>query len=543
MGAKSALTKDSQAAATETALSAATLRWFDEFASDGIVVTDTALTVRGWNRWLENATGLTAGEMIGRRLLDAVPSLIERGLDHYYAAALSGEVKIVAHTLHQFIFPATRPVPQGGRMTQSGRIAPLYDGSEIVGTITIVEDVSERVASERELRAQIATAHTARLAAESASRVKDEFLATLSHEIRTPLNAVLGWTRILRSRDEFDEPTVRRAIEVIDRNAMSQLTLISDMLDMARISAGKIRLDAGPVDLVAVTMAAIDVIRPSADAKRLRVIARLSHVPPVVGDAERLQQVIWNLLSNAVKFTDADGTVTVTLESQAQDVRLTVSDTGQGISSEFLPEIFQRFKQAEGSSTRRHGGLGLGLALVHELVALHRGSVHAASPGPGLGATFTVTLPAQPERASAAQLANTNAPRIDESSLAGVQVLIVEDDPDAREILARIITDAGGGVTVTSSSAAALKALRDSPLPNVIVTDIGMPTEDGYTFLRALRQGTMASGRAVPAVALTAFATPADRTKALRAGFSEHLSKPFAPALLVDTVVRLSRRT
>jgi PAS domain S-box-containing protein len=542
MGAKSALTKESQAAAAETALSAATLRWFDEFASDGIVVTDTALTVRGWNRWLENATGLTAGEMIGRRLLDAVPSLIERGLDHYYAAALSGEVKIVAHTLHQFIFPATRPVPQGGRMTQSGRIAPLHHGSEIVGTITIVEDVSERVASERELRAQIATAHTARLAAESASRVKDEFLATLSHEIRTPLNAVLGWTRILRSRDDFDEPTVRRAIEVIDRNAMSQLTLISDMLDMARIAAGKIRLEPGPVDLVAVAMAAIDVVKPSADAKQLRLSTRLSHVPPVLGDADRLQQIIWNLLSNAVKFTDAGGAITVTLEARGDDVILVVSDSGQGISSEFLPEIFQRFKQAEGSSTRHHGGLGLGLALVHELVALHRGSVRAESAGLGRGAAFTVTLPAQTDPLKVEQLSNAKAPAIDDRRLADVRVLIVEDDPDAREILAKIIADAGAGVTVTTSSAAALKSLRDTTtLPNVIVTDIGMPSQDGYSFLRALRQETVANGGAVPAVALTAFATPADRIRALHAGFAEHLSKPFPPARLIDTIAKLTR--
>ncbi len=224
----------------------------------------------------------------------------------------AAQVKVLSQTLHRFILPAPRAGHKGEQMLQSGRIAPLYDGDAIVGTITVVEDVSERVASERELRAQIATAEAARVTAETASRVKDEFLATLSHEIRTPLNAVLGWTRILLARDEPDMATVKRAIEVIDRNASAQLTLIGDMLDMARIAAGKVRLEMAPVDLAAVVLAAIDVVRPAADGKGVRLITDLApQLPPISGDADRLQQVIWNLLSNAVKFTDAGGSVTI----------------------------------------------------------------------------------------------------------------------------------------------------------------------------------------------------------------------------------------
>ena len=535
------MTGDRLTLASDSALAGAAVRWFDEYASDGIVTTDTALVVRSWNRWLVLATGLHASQAIGRALTDLFPSIRDSGLELYYAAALAGEVKVVSHTLHRFIFPATRTSRE--RMIQSGRIAPLYEDGVVVGTITVVEDVSERVASERELRAQIATAEAARLAAEEASRVKDEFLATLSHEIRTPLSAVLGWTRILRSRDELDEATVRRAIEVIDRNAMAQLTLISDMLDMARIAAGKMRIDARPVDLVAVAMAAIDVVRPGADTKGVQLIPRLSPlVPPVLGDADRLQQVIWNLLSNAIKFTDSGGEVVVTLDGSGSNVRLVVSDTGHGISREFLPQIFQRFKQAEGASSRRYGGLGLGLALVTELVSLHRGTVSAESEGVGRGAAFTVLLPIHTDTVRSEQLSQVEILPGDSQHLAGIRVLVVEDDPDAREILARTMTDAGGSVVITSSSAEALTSLRGGPqLPHIVVTDIGMPTSDGYSFLEALRREPAWNSTALPVVALTAFATTADRTKALASGFAAHLGKPFSPALLVQTIAKFAR--
>lgn len=526
---------------SSSSLTGPVMRWFDEHASDGIVITDEALIIRSWNRWLVSATGFEASQVVGRSIIEVFPSLVDRGLAQYYTDALAGEVKVVSQTLHQYLFPSVRSTPPRQSMLQSGRIAPLYEGATVVGTITVIEDASERVATERELRKRIATAEAACHTAEAASRVKDEFLATLSHEIRTPLNAVLGWTRILRSREGLDETTVRRAIEVIDRNASAQLTLISDMLDMARIAAGKVRIEMGVVDLVAGALAAIDVVRPAAESKNVRLSAALSaSTPPVLGDADRLQQVIWNLLSNAVKFTEPGGAVAITLDTSGADVVLVVADTGQGIPASFLPEIFQRFKQAESSSSRHHGGLGLGLALVSELVALHGGAVRADSAGPGLGSTFTVRLPAYHAAAKAdAPSAGVAGPPVER--LDGVRVLIIEDEPDAREILARTLADAGGLVAEAASSGAALQYLRDGrDLPLVIVTDIGMPGDDGYAFLRRLRQEPPPSGEHIPAVALTAFATPTDRARALAAGFAAHVSKPFVPAILVHTVATLA---
>lgn len=524
---------------TPSSLSSAVTRWFEEFGSDGILVTDASLTVVSWNRWLEAATGVRASDVVGRPLANAFPSIAEGGLDQYYAAALNGEVKVVSHTLHRFIFPAQTATAHRQRMLQSGRIAPLYDEGRVVGTITVVEDVTERVASERALRAQIATAEAARAIAESASQAKDEFLATLSHEIRTPLNAVLGWTRMLRTRDDFDMVAVQRAIEVIDRNANAQLTLITDMLDMARITAGKVRLELAPVDLSVVTLAALDVVRPAADAKHIRLSTEFeSPLPRVLGDADRLQQIVSNLLTNAIKFTDQDGVVSITLDRSGSSVRLVVADNGRGIPADFLPHIFQRFKQAEGSTSRSQGGLGLGLALVSDLVALHQGTVQAASQGPGHGTMLTVVLPAYDNGAPDTTDTEQAATAV---SLSGVRVLIVDDQDDAREILGRIITGAGGIVTPASSGRAGLQALHNpQERPDVIVTDIGMPLEDGYWFLKAIREHSDSGVRGLPVIALTAFATAQDRVDALAAGFSSHLSKPFQPQALLRAVAALS---
>ena len=519
-------------------LSAATLLWLDEHAKGGIVITDASLIVRGWNRWLESTTGLATTEVLGRPLADVCPSIVERGLDQYYADALLGEFKIIAHTLHRYIIPDMRPNAKRDAMIQSGRIAPLYEQGRIVGTITIVEDVTERVASERELRAQIATADAARLDAEAASRFKDEFLATLSHEIRTPLNAVLGWTRILRVREDFDPATVKRAVDVIERNALAQLTLITDMLDMARIAAGKVRLDITAVDLVTVTLAALDVVRPGANAKNVKLISHfVPDMAPILGDADRLQQVVWNLLANAVKFTDAGGSVTAAWSTDGPNIRLMVRDTGLGIAPEFLPHVFERFKQAQGSSSRRHGGLGLGLALVKELVGLHGGTVWAESPGVGHGATFTVSLPIR----AAGKLSDTSFREpAGANDLTGMCVLIVEDDNDGRESLERTIVAAGGSVIATVSSKDALsKLLECQRLPEVIVADIGMATDDGYSFLRQLRMLPIARGGGIPAIALTAYASPGDRVQALSAGFSEHFTKPFDPQSLMQSIARV----
>ncbi len=516
-------------------LAGATLQWLNDHAAEGIFTTDTSLRIRAWNQWLQGATGISASAAVGRPLFQVIPSLQERGFDRYYTEALRGEVSILSYALHRYIVPGVK----GGleQMAQSGRVAPLTQGGTIVGTITVVQDVSERVIAERELRAQITTAEEARITAEEASRVKDEFLATLSHEIRTPLNAVLGWTRILRSR-EPDAQMVARAIEVIDRNASAQLTLISDMLDMARITTGKARMEVTDVDLAVVVSAAIDAVRPAADAKGIQVHADLAAGRTIVrGDGDRLLQVFWNILSNAVKFTDGDGRISIRVVTADGRVRVAISDTGRGISADFLPQVFERFKQADPSAARRHGGLGLGLALVREIVHLHGGTVSAESAGLGGGTTFTVTLPLPLPVASEHRAERA---RPDRPALTGVRILVLEDDPDAREIVATTITDAGAVVTAVGSVAEALGALRDESAarPHVVVADIGLPGQDGYAFIHELRRMAPDRGGTLPVIAVTAYATSADRKSALQAGFYAHVAKPFVPEALISTISR-----
>ena len=527
--------------ASDRRISEATLRWMHESATGGIVTTDTALRIVSWNRWLVTATGISEESAVGRPLLDVLPSFVERGFDQYYADALAGAVTVLSYALHRFILPSRAGAAHEPPLPQRGRIGPLADRAEIVGTITIIEDVSERVATERELRAQIASSEAARKTAEAASRVKDEFLATLSHEIRTPLNAVLGWTRILKARD-LDAATLRRAIDVIDRNASAQLTLVSDLLDMSRIATGKLRLEVAPVDLEPVALGAVDVIKPAADAKGVHIVTNLAHVPPVSGDADRLSQVIWNLLSNAVKFTESGGTVTISLTAHGGYLSLEVSDTGQGIDGKFLPYVFERFTQSDSSASRRHGGLGLGLALVRELVELHGGTVRVDSPGVGKGTSFTVVLPSRLEG-----LVAVPRRRIDvseqPSNLEGVRVLIVEDEPDARDVLSRSMQEFGATVTTTASTGEALAFLRRSDLtdlPHVVIADIGMPQSDGFEFLVQLRQLPREQGGTVPAIAVTAYAGPADRERVLAAGFKLHIEKPVAPLALAAAIARVT---
>jgi PAS domain S-box-containing protein len=515
-------------------LDGAVLHWFDENAAQGLLITDASLVIRGWNNWLVSATGLAQDAVVGRDLFDVLPSLVERGFDQYYADALNGQVKVLSHAFHRFLVPTTGALRGGTQMPQAGRITPLSDASGVIGTLTVIDDVSERVASESMLRERIATA-------EAASRVKDEFLATLSHEIRTPLNAVLGWTRILRSRPDADESIVRRAVEVIERNATVQLTLVSDMLDIARISSGKVRLETTDVELGAVAIAAVDAVRPAADAKGVRLITDLApNLPTVRGDADRLLQIIWNLLSNAVKFTDPGGQVALNLALDGASVMLSVIDTGRGIAPTFLPYVFERFKQADASSSRRHGGLGLGLALVKDLVELHGGTVTVASGGLGQGSTFCVRIPARgamPRTKDRHPLPSVVATQ---GALEGVRILLVEDDPDAAEIFLQTVTNAGAMAVSATSAADALVFLRDrlDECPHVIVSDIGMPDQDGYDFLRSVRALSAECGGAIPIIALTAYATPEDRVRAIRAGFHAHLGKPFTPDTLIAAIRR-----
>jgi CheY-like chemotaxis protein len=334
---------------------------------------------------------------------------------------------------------------------------------------------------------------------------------------------------------EPDAATIKRAIDVIERNAQSQLTLISDMLDMARISSGKMRLEFARVNMASVVASAMDAARPAADNKNIRLVSDLPGVPvEVSGDADRLQQIVWNLLSNAVKFTGEGGLVVVSLRADVSGVHLTIADTGQGIDRKFLSQVFDRFKQADTSSARRAGGLGLGLALVKDLVSLHGGRVAAESPGPGLGATFSVQLPNPITAPASAALKAAAPPAV--TTLNGVRVLIVEDDPDAREIAVRSIADAGGQSIAVANAIDAIAALvAASSKLDALVSDIGLPGTDGYALLTAVRG--LPSGHArIPAVAVTAYASPADAAKALQHGFTSHLAKPYLPTALVAAI-------
>lgn len=515
-------------------LTAAMLRWFQELSVQGIFTTDTALVIRSWNRRLEEHTGLAAADAIGQPLLAVLPDLSVRGLDAHFRAALAGEPRVLAHRFHRYLIAGRPGTPEPA---QSARIAPLESEGAIIGTIAIVDDVSERVASERELRQQIEAAEAARGVAEEAVRVKDEFLATLSHEIRTPLNAVLGWTKILLGR-QVDPTMLTRALQVIDRNAVAQTRLIDDMLDMARIMSGKLRLEMQPVDLAMIVVAAIDVVAPAATAKGISIQTEIRTAEPwMMGDADRIQQIVWNLLSNAVKFTDTGGRVTVGIVRRGDVLTLTVEDTGRGISEEFLPLMFERFRQADSSSSRRHGGLGLGLSLVRQLVELHGGQVSASSVE-GAGSTFTVTFPGRTEvHADDASAGTELDPAV---LLAGRRVLLVEDQEDSREIIDAALQHYGVTVISAASSREALAALDaeivERGLPDAIVSDIGLPDEDGYRLMEQLSSRPKSLGGKIPVIAVTAYGRPQDKRRALAAGFRLHLTKPITPSALAGAL-------
>jgi signal transduction histidine kinase/ActR/RegA family two-component response regulator len=387
--------------------------------------------------------------------------------------------------------------------------------------------------------------------AEAANRAKDEFLSVLSHELRTPLNAILGWSAMLRQRT-LSQDKVLQALETIERNAKSQAQLIEDILDISRIITGKLRLQVRRVNLVPVIESAIESVRLAAEAKSIRLQSVLdSEAGLLLGDANRLQQVVWNLLSNALKFTPKDGRVEIRLERVNSHAEITVSDTGPGISSEFLPFVFDRFRQHDSTTTRSYGGLGLGLAIVRQLVELHGGTVTVVSPGIGQGTTFTVTLPAMiiPQPPSDPEPLNSIVEakgRVEGSpSLEGLQILVVDDEADALELLSTILQNNGAQVIAVASANQALTIIETATdrSPHVLVSDIGMPDEDGYSLIRKLRELEAQRGGKLPAIALTAYAGSDDRRQALLAGFQMHLTKPVDAAELVAVVASLTERT
>jgi CheY-like chemotaxis protein len=383
---------------------------------------------------------------------------------------------------------------------------------------------------------------------QEASRLKDEFLASLSHELRTPLNAVLGYARMLRAGVVNPEKHTR-AIETIERNATSLTQIVEDVLDISRIISGKIRLNVQPVDFPRVVSNAVEVVTPAADAKGVRIETVLDpHAAPVSGDPERLQQVLWNLLSNAVKFTKRGGKVQVRLGRVNSHVEVSVADTGMGIAPEFLPHVFERFRQADATIRREQGGLGLGLSIARQLAEMHGGTIEAASGGLGHGSTFTLKVPlmiVHPVAVDGTERIHPRGPSgsqpIPFDNLRGVHVMAVDDDPDAVTLVAELLEAAGARVSTAASAEDALRMMDKEP-PHVLVTDLGMPHVDGFQLIEQVRAHHNPVVRRVPAAALTAYARSDDRVKALRAGFQIHLAKPIDPAELVTAVAALARR-
>jgi signal transduction histidine kinase/CheY-like chemotaxis protein len=407
--------------------------------------------------------------------------------------------------------------------------------------LQLLELVAARVAAAIQHAGLYEAERAARADAEAANRAKDEFLGTLSHELRSPLSAIRTWTHLLR-RGKLDAPKTARALETIAESAKSQAQLIEDLLDVSRIIAGKLRVDPRPVELSETVHAALDTVRLAADAKEIEIDAVLDPIPAVVsGDPGRLQQVIWNLLSNAIKFTARGGRVTVGLVRVGSDAVIRVTDTGQGIRPDFLPYLFERFRQADSSSTRAHGGLGLGLAIVRHIVELHGGVVEAESAGEGRGATFTVRLPLMAEVATLVPATASEVAAPAASELQGVHVLVVDDQAPSLEALAAVLEESGARVTLASSTTEALAAFAHGE-PSLLVGDIAMPGEDGYTLIRKVRALERRDGRRTPALALTAYAGVEDRQRALSAGYDVHLPKPVDPSRLIAALVDLAAR-
>jgi PAS domain S-box-containing protein len=538
------------------------LQWLNDFAAQGILVTDAQLVIREWGRWLETHSGLSAADMVGRPLFEAFPELVKRGLNQYYSDALEGQVRFLSHRFHRYLLPL--PPGDGDHafelMQQSARIAPLVEAGQVIGTITVIEDVTERVTREDRLMKLLAREQAAREEAEAANRAKDEFLATMSHELRTPVNAIYGWAQILRRLGD-DPESLARGLAAIERNSKMQSRLIEDILDVSRIITGKFSLDARPVELVSLIEAALEAVRPAADAKRIQLQVALDpQAGPVSGDPQRLQQVIWNLLSNAIKFTAPDGRVTIRLERTGSHAEIKVTDTGQGISAEFLPFVFDRFRQADSTTARRHGGLGLGLAIVRHLVEMHGGTVQAVSAGEGQGATFIVRLPLlalrrspprSTERAATQTTMTEPAPsavdamKADNDGIArlsGIRVLIVDDEADAREMLSLMLRQYGAEVREAASAQESLMWLKEWR-PNVLVSDVGMPDEDGYSLINRIRSLEPEQGRDIPAVALTGYAGAEDRSRLLAEGFQLHFPKPVEIAELASAIASLARQS
>jgi len=473
----------------------------------------------------------------------------------FAGASLAG---ITAHLIHAFGFYAvlaTVPIIAIIYLTYQTYLknievaaAHAEQAQRHVGELSLY--ISEQKRSEEEREKILLREQAARSEAEAANRIKDEFLATLSHELRTPLTAIIGWAGLLRSQD-FNTDLREQALETVERNARTQAQLIDDLLDVSRIVSGKLLLDVKEVELDKVVTSAINVVRPAADAKGIGITYdRGTGRNFIKGDAARLQQIVWNLLSNAVKFTPEGGSVRISLERMGTLIKLSVSDTGKGIATEFLPHVFDRFRQADSTTTRNHGGLGLGLAIVRHLVELHGGTVSVESDGEWQGATFSTTFPllAVSTESYSAEAAGSDSSSRDSRAtgsrheLEGLRVLVVDDEPDTRQVISAVISKSGAEVKTCASVPEALETLKQWK-PDILMSDIGMPDEDGYSLIRKVRSLSVECGGLIPAAALTAYARDDDRERALAAGFQMHVAKPIGSKELIDTIAGLAGRT
>jgi PAS domain S-box-containing protein len=512
-------------------------------SDDAIVSKTLAGVITSWNAAAERMFGWSAEEAVGQHITLIIPVEYHEEETHVLARLARGER--INH------FETIRQRKDGTRLPVSLTVSPVRDAAGvIVGASKVARDISERRLVEHARQTLLEHEQKARSEAEALNRSKDQFLATLSHELRTPLNAIYGWARMF-AEGALDPAATRNAAQAILRNARIQVQLIEDLFDVSRVITGKMRLDVRAMNVLAVLEAAVETVRPAAAGKGIRLDTALDpRAAPIMGDPDRIQQIAWNLLSNAVKFTPKGGRVQLHLRRVNSHIDIIVSDTGEGIAAEQLPHLFERFHQADTGPTRRHAGLGIGLSLVKHLVELHGGKVTAISPGLGQGTTFTVTLPVSvmhPAPSREGPSADRATGTIDTDSLKPVslrdlRVLVVDDDGEGRELAALILTNAGAETRTASSADQAVQVLGGW-LPDVLVSDLEMPGEDGYSLLRRVRHEMALHGRRLPALALTAYGRSEDRVRVLAAGFNLHLAKPADPTELVLAVASLGGRT
>ncbi len=518
----------------------------------GAFVLHPNCTVLFWNCCLEEWTKISRRNILGRSIYEYFPHLNQtRYTSRLQQIFEGGPPTIFSSQLHKYVIPV--PIAQGKYRIQHTTVTAVAAldgyGFDALFSIQDVTDLTFRVQEYKNLRDQAwAVAEErqrAQEAAEAANRIKDEFLAIVSHELRSPLNPILGWAKLLRKRS-LDEASSIRAFETIERNAELQVQLIDDLLDISRILRGKLALNFETVDLATTIEAALETVRLAAEAKSIEITLNLATMMrQVKGDSSRLQQVVWNLLSNAVKFTPCGGRVEIYLEQISSQVQIRVQDTGRGIVPEFLPHVFEYFRQADGGITRRSGGLGLGLAIVRQLVELHGGRVWAESLGEEQGATFTVCLPIlQPTQASVRaerKVSDDSSPFAVYVPLEGMRLLVVDDDTDTREFLAFLLEQHGAIVTKAASADEALAAIAQSK-PDLLVSDLGMPEVDGYVLIRKLRSLSVDQGGQIPAIALTAYAAETTQQQVFAAGFQMHIAKPADPIKLVTAIAALVKQ-